>query len=72
VIPDVYHEIYLMRPEFDLVDHDKIHLDGILKLPGLCTLRVLTYLSGDSATLVALTSQRNYTAHSGTSGYFGL
>jgi hypothetical protein len=56
-----------MRPEFDLVDQHKVHYDGILKLPGICTLRSLTYLPGTPATLVALTSHHNYTTLPGTS-----
>ena len=71
IIPDWCNsEIYWMRPEFDFVDEHKIHYDGILKLPGICTVRSLTYLSSspsEPATLVALTSGRNFTTHVGSS-----
>lgn len=67
VIHDVFDEIYIMRPEFDLLDEKKIHYDGNLKLPGICTIRALTYLSGKDATLVALTSQQNYTTRNHSS-----
>jgi len=60
LIPDVFDEIYIMRPEFDLLDQKKTHYDGNLKIPGICTIRALTYLSGQDATLVALTSGHNY------------
>ena len=66
LIPDVFDEIYLMRPEFDLVDLKKVHYDGNLKVPGICTIRALTYLSGKDATLYALTSQGNFTTSSHT------
>jgi len=67
VIHDVFDEIYLMRPEFDLLDEKKIHYDGNLKIPGICTIRALTYLSGKDATFFALTSQQNYTTKSHSS-----
>mmetsp|Transcript_22048 Transcript_22048/g.25388 ORF Transcript_22048/g.25388 Transcript_22048/m.25388 type:complete len:456 (+) Transcript_22048:193-1560(+) len=67
VIHDVFDEIYIMRREFDLLDEKKIHYDGNLKLPGICTIRALTYLSGKDATLVALTSQQNYTTRNHSS-----
>jgi hypothetical protein len=67
VIQDVFDEIYIMRPEFDLLDEKKIHYDGNLKLPGICTIRALTYLSGKDATLVALTSRQNYTTRNHSS-----
>lgn len=66
IIPDVYHEIYLMRPEFDFVDENKAHYDGILNLPGIRTLRSLTYLEGAPATLVASSSRRNFTTDAGS------
>lgn len=66
IVPDVYHEIYLMRPETDFLDEHKAHYDGILKIPGLCTLRSLTYLEGRPATFVAATSGLNYTTYSGS------
>ena len=67
VIKDVFDEIFLMRPEFDLLDDKKVHYDGNLKIPGICTIRALTYLSGKDATLLALTSQQNYTTRNQTS-----
>jgi len=67
LIPDVFDEIYLMRPEFDLLDDKKIHYDGNLKIPGICTIRALTYLSGKDATFFALTSRKNYTTHTHSS-----
>eukprot|EP00536_Pseudo-nitzschia_multiseries_P015178 jgi/Psemu1/41538/gm1.41538_g len=67
VIPDVFDEVYLMRPESDLLDEKKVHFDGNLKIPGTCTIRALTYLSGKDATLFALTSERNYTTRNHTS-----
>ena len=67
VIPDVFDEIYIMRPEFDWVDDKKVHYDGNLKFPGICTVRALTYLSGQDATLFALTTRANYTTRSHTS-----
>lgn len=67
VIQDVFDEIYLMRPEFDLLDQKKVHYDGNLKLPGICTIRALTYLSGKDAMLFALTSQQNFTTRNQTS-----
>ena len=70
VIHDVFDEIYIMRQEFDLLDEKKIHYDGILKLPGICTIRELTYLSGKDATFVALTSQQNYTTRNHSSIIF--
>lgn len=66
VIPDVFDEIYLMRPEFDLVDQKKVHYDGNLKIPGLCTIRALTYLSGKDATFFALTTEANFTTFNHT------
>jgi len=66
VVRDVFDEIYLMRPEIDFVDEYKSHYDGILKLPGVLTLRSLTYLQGGYATFVAVTSGRNYTTGSGS------
>ena len=39
----------------------KVHYDGNLKLPGICTIRSLTYLTGYAATFFATTSQKNYT-----------
>lgn len=51
VIQDVFDEIYIMRPEFDMLDQKKVHYDGNLKLPGICTIRALTYLSGKDATV---------------------
>jgi hypothetical protein len=66
IVRDVYDEICLMRPEVDFVDEYKSHYDGILKVPGLLTLRSLTYLQGGQATLVAATSGRNYTTDSGS------
>ncbi|VEU42312.1 unnamed protein product [Pseudo-nitzschia multistriata] len=67
VIPDVFDEVYFMRPELDLLDEKKIHFDGNLKVPGICTIRALTYLSGNDATLFALTSDENYTTYSHSS-----
>eukprot|EP00532_Pseudo-nitzschia_australis_P007095 CAMPEP_0168179394 /NCGR_PEP_ID=MMETSP0139_2-20121125/9821_1 /TAXON_ID=44445 /ORGANISM="Pseudo-nitzschia australis, Strain 10249 10 AB" /LENGTH=432 /DNA_ID=CAMNT_0008099223 /DNA_START=118 /DNA_END=1416 /DNA_ORIENTATION=- len=67
VIPDVFDQVYFMRPEPDLLDEKKIHYDGNLKLSGICTIRALTYLSGKDATLFALTSGQNYTTHNHTS-----
>ena len=55
VVPDVYHEIYVMRPEIDFLDADKKHFDGP-KVPGLTTLRSLIYLEGAPARFVAETS----------------
>jgi hypothetical protein len=66
VVQDVYHEIYLMQPEMDFVDENKAHYDGILKLPGISTLRSLTYMEGPPATLVAATSMLNYTTDVGS------
>jgi hypothetical protein len=66
IVPDVYHEIYLMRHEADFLDEHKAHYDGILKIPGLHTLRSLTYLEGRPATFVAATSGLNYTTHAGS------
>ncbi|CAB9511138.1 expressed unknown protein [Seminavis robusta] len=66
---DSFHEIYWMRPEFDLVDPKKIHYDGVIKVMfPFSTVRSLTYLkeTTNPATLVALTSQRNFTTHQGT------
>ena len=34
IVPDVYHEIYVMRPEIDFLDADKKHFDG----PKVCLL----------------------------------
>ena len=66
IISDVYHEIYLMRPEIDFIDTNKAHYDGILKRSKLLTLRSLSYLEGTPATFVAVTSQVNYTTHVGS------
>ena len=63
IVPDVYHEIYVMRPEIDFLDADKKHFDGP-KVPGLTTLRSLIYLEGARARFVAETSARNYTTGS--------
>ena len=65
VVPDVYHEIYVMRPEIDFLDADKKHFDGP-KVPGLTTLRSLIYLEGPRARFVAETSARNYTTDEGS------
>ncbi len=65
VVPDVYHEIYVMRPELDFLDADKKHFDGP-KVPGLTTLRSLIYLEGARARFVAETSARNYTTDEGS------
>ncbi len=65
VVPDVYHEIYVMRPEIDFLDADKKHFDGP-KVPGLTTLRSLIYLDGPRARFVAETSARNYTTDEGS------
>ena len=65
VVPDVYHEIYVMRPEIDFLDADKKHFDGP-KVPGLTTLRSLIYLEGPRARFVAETSSRNYTTDEGS------
>jgi hypothetical protein len=65
VVPDVYHEIYVMRPEIDFLDADKKHFDGP-KVPGLTTLRSLIYLEGPRARFVAETSGRNYTTDEGS------
>ena len=65
VVPDVYHEIYVMRPEIDFLDADKKHFDGP-KVPGLTTLRSLIYLEGTRARFVAETSARNYTTDEGS------
>ena len=66
VVHDVFDEIYLMRPEFDLADQKKVHYDGNLKISGICTIRALTYISGKNATLFALTSQENFTTFNHT------
>jgi hypothetical protein len=72
MIPDVFDEIYIMREEFDIISSSssssskkpkKVHYDGNLKLPGICTIRSLTYLTGYDATLFAITSQQNYTTN---------
>ena len=65
IVPDVYHEIYVMRPEIDFLDADKKHFDGP-KVPGLTTLRSLIYLEGARARFVAETSARNYTTDEGS------
>ena len=65
VVPDVYHEIYVMRPEIDFLDADKKHFDGP-KVQGLTTLRSLIYLKGARARFVAETSARNYTTDEGS------
>ena len=65
IVPDVYHEIYVMRPEIDFLDADKKHFDGP-KVPGLTTLRSLIYLDGPRARFVAETSARNYTTDEGS------
>ncbi len=65
-IPDVYDEIYLMRPEFDFLDGHKAHYDGILNIPGLHTIRSITYLEGTTATLVASSTQMNFTTDVGS------
>ena len=70
IVPDVYHEIYFMRPEIDFIDSNKAHYDGILKMlppTRLLTLRSLTYLQGNPATFVAMTSMVNYTTDVGSS-----
>lgn len=71
VIPDVYHKIYLMQPEFDFVDDQNAHYDGILSLPGVRALRLLTYLVSQespatSAVLVASSSQQNFSTDAGS------
>ena len=65
IVPDVYHEIYVMRPEIDFLDADKKHFDGP-KVQGLTTLRSLIYLKGARARFVAETSARNYTTDEGS------
>ena len=69
IVNDVFHEIYWMRPEFDLVDDKKIHYDGVLKVlfpSTISTIRSLTYMKGNTATFFALTSQQNFTTRPGT------
>jgi hypothetical protein len=65
-IPDVFDELYIMREEFDHIDPEKRHYDGILKLPFIHTARSLTYLSGETAELVAVSSRGRFQTEAGS------
>jgi hypothetical protein len=65
-IPDVFDELYIMREEFDYIDPEKRHYDGILKLPFIDTARSLTYLSGETAELVAVSSSCRFQTKAGS------
>lgn len=69
-LTDSFQEIYIMRPEFDLIDKEKWHYDGVLNVPGICAVRALIYLTGPEATLVAATSRSNFTTAGGTAILF--
>ena len=61
LIPDTFDEIFIMRQEFDYLDKDKKHYDGILKLPFITTARSLSYICGPPARLFAATSRQHHT-----------
>ena len=61
LIPDTFDEIFIMRQEFDYLDKEQKHYDGILKLPFITTARSLSYICGPPARLFAATSRQHHT-----------